>query len=368
MNTTTMSPFSWMNHLVHMQGEWESFLRKMSQAPKVAEIARGVRVGTTPSEVVYKLDKLRLLNYTTGAKPQFHTPTLVVFALINRPYILDLKPGKSVVEHFVNQGFETYNLDWGVPTYDDRHLGMEDYIERYFDQVVDKVRERSGCDKINILGYCMGGSMSAMYTALHPDKVKNLMMLAAPVDWSSDDHLLAKWLDKKYFDVDKLIDVHGNAPADLLQGSFEMLKPVANYVEKYLNFYEKMEDQQFLEDFFAMEAWLNDNIPVAGEMFRQFVTYCMQENRLMKGELRIGDRLVDLKQITCPILNITAEKDHLVPSALSQPLNDVVSSTDCKWLNFPAGHIGLAVGSRAHRELWPEAATWFADRSDTIQS
>jgi len=366
MNMATMSGFSWLNQFVDMQKEWETFARRMSLAPKVAEIARKVRVGATPAEAVYKLDKLQLLQYQASAPQQFRTPTLVVFALINRPYILDLKPGKSVVSHFVNQGFDTYNLDWGVPDDGDHHLGMEDYIEGYFDKVVDQVRERSGCEQINILGYCMGGSMSAMYTALHPDKVKNLMLLAAPVDWSSRDHLLAKWLDKKYFDVDKLIDVHGNAPADLLQGSFELLKPVSNYVEKYINFYEHMEDEKFLEDFFAMEAWLNDNIPVAGEMFRQFVKYCMQENRLIKGELRIGDRLVDLKQITCPVLNITAEKDHLVPCGLSKPLNDVIGSTDHKWMNLKAGHIGLAVGSRAHRELWPEAITWLADRSDKL--
>ncbi len=362
----TMSNFSWMNQFVDMRKEWETFMRRLSLTPNVLEVAKKVRVGATPAEAVFKLDKLQLLQYKTDTQQQFSTPTLVVFALINRPYILDLKPGKSVVAHFVNQGFDTYNLDWGIPTDSDSHLGMEDYVERYYDTVVEKVRERSGCDKINILGYCMGGSMSAMYASLYPEKIKNLIMLAAPVDWSSRDHLLAKWLDKEYFDVDKLIDVHGNAPADLLQSSFELLKPVSNYVEKYVKFYEKMEDEKFLEDFFAMEAWLNDNIPVAGEMFREFVKYCMQENRLIKGELKIGDRLVDLKKITCPVLNITAENDHLVPCGLSRPFNDAIGSTDHKWVNLKAGHIGLAVGSRAHRELWPEATSWLAERSDKL--
>ncbi|MCH8253048.1 MAG: alpha/beta fold hydrolase, partial [Planctomycetes bacterium] len=284
----------------------------------------------------------------------------------NRPYILDLKAGKSVVSHFVGAGFDTYNIDWGVPTDGDRYLGLADYVEGYINDVIDVLRERSGSDKVNVLGYCMGGSFSAMYTALHPEKVKNLILLAAPVDWSNRDHLLAKWTDKSVFDVDKLIEVHGNAPADLLQGSFAMLKPIANLVEKYFTFYERMEDEKFLEDFFAMETWLNDNIPVAGETFRQFVKYCMQENRLIKGELRIADEIVDLKRITCPILNLTATNDHLVPCGQSLPFNDAVGSTDRKAISFPAGHIGMAVGSRAHRELWPQACEWLAERSDRV--
>ncbi len=356
----------WMPTPGDVQGQWEGLLKKLTHLPKVAEVARQVRVGATPKEVVYRLDKLRLLHYLTDAEQEFATPLLVVFALVNRPYILDLRPGKSVVSHFINAGFDTYNLDWGVPTDGDRFLDMEDYIDGYLNTMVDQVRERTGRDKINILGYCMGGSMSAMYTALYPDKVQNLIMLAAPVDWSSKDYLLGKWLDPKVFDVDKLIEVYGNAPADLLQGSFLLLKPVSTLVEKYFSFYENMEDEKFLEDFFAMETWLNDNIPVAGEMFRQFVKYCMQQNRLIQGKLRIGGRAVNLRNITCPILNLTAQHDHLVPCGLSTPFNDAVGSSDRRSINFPAGHIGMAVGSKANRELWPQAVDWLAERSEQL--
>ena len=356
----------WMMTPADMQRQWADFTRKMSRLPAIMETARKVRVGATPTETIWRRDKIRLLRYLGDSEQRFKTPLVVVFALVNRPYILDLKAGKSVVSHFVGAGFDTYNIDWGVPTDGDRYLGLADYVEGYINDVIDVLRERSGSDKVNVLGYCMGGSFSAMYTALHPEKVKNLILLAAPVDWSNRDHLLAKWTDKSVFDVDKLIEVHGNAPADLLQGSFAMLKPIANLVEKYFTFYERMEDEKFLEDFFAMETWLNDNIPVAGETFRQFVKYCMQENRLIKGELRIADEIVDLKRITCPILNLTATNDHLVPCGQSLPFNDAVGSTDRKAISFPAGHIGMAVGSRAHRELWPQACEWLAERSDRV--
>lgn len=344
--------------------QWMAFAGKTAAAPKVAEIARQVRVGATPTRAVYREDQVRLLRYQSDVERRHETPLIVAFALVNRPYILDLRPGKSVVRHFVDGGYDVYNIDWGVPAEGDRYLTLEDYVQRYMDHAVDHVRERTGREQVNILGYCMGGTLSAMYTALHPEKVKNLMLLAAPVDWSTRESLLSVWTDAKYFDVDKVIDVYGNMPAAWLQSSFLLLKPVQNLIEKYFTFYENMENEKFLEDFFAMETWLNDNIPVAGETFRQFVKDCFQRNLLIKGELELGGARVDLKEIRCPVLNLTAQHDHLVPCGQSLPFNDAVGSADRKAISFPAGHIGMAVGSRAHRELWPKVCDWLAERSD----
>jgi polyhydroxyalkanoate synthase len=364
MTSSTMASMPWLMTPADVQNYWADFARKAAHVPRALELARRVRVGATPTEVVHRIDKIQLVRYTANTEPRFATPLLFVFALVNRPYILDLRPKKSVVGHFIDRGFETYNLDWGVPAYADRYLDLEDYVERYLDGMVDFIRERTGTDRINILGYCMGGSLTAMYTALHPEKVKNLIMLAAPFDWSNRDHLLAKWCEARVFDVDRIIDACGNAPPEMLQGSFQLLKPVSNLVGKYLTFYENLENEKFLEDFFAMETWLNDNIPVAGEVFRRFVKCCMQQNQLIRGALQIGGRSVDLRSITCPVLNLTAENDHLVPPGQSLPLNDAIGSTDRTAVRFPAGHIGMAVGSRANRELWPKACDWLAERSD----
>ncbi len=364
MATSTAPSNPWQLAPDAVTGWWQEHLQKVFALPKVAEVARNVRVGVTPSDTVYRENKLRLLHYRSDVPKVYETPLIVVFALVNRPYILDLRPGKSVVERFLDRGFDVYNVDWGVPSRSDRHLDLNDYVRRYLDHVVDDVRERSGCSQVNVLGYCMGGSLSAMYTALHPDKVKNLILMAAPVDWSRKDSLLSVWTDAEYFDVDKMLEVYGNAPAEWLQSSFQMLKPVQNFLSKPINFYKRMEDEKFLEDFFAMETWLNDNIPIAGETFRQFVKNCFQRNELINGKLDIGGRRVDFKEITCPILNLTAEHDHLVPCGQSLPFNDAVGSTDRKSVRFPAGHIGLSVGSKAHRELWPMTCDWLAERSD----
>lgn len=349
-------PDAWMNM-------WQQAMTKAMAMPKVMEAMQKVRVGVTPSRPVYREDNLRLLRYERGGEAKHETPVLFVFALVNRPYILDLKTGKSVVSHFVDAGFDTYKIDWGVPGDGDRYLGLDDYVLRYMDNIVDKICERTGSEQVSIVGYCMGGTMSAMYAALRPEKVKNLVLMAAPVDWSKRDSLLTLWTDEKYFDVDKMLAVYGNAPAGWLQASFQYLKPVGNLLEKPLNFYDNMHDEKFLEDFFAMETWLNDNIPVAGETFRQFVKDCFQRNLLMQGKLEVGDERVDFRNIRCPVLNLIAEFDHLVTPSQSQPFTDAVGSSDRKTVMFKAGHIGLAVSSRAHKELWPNVVEWLAQRS-----
>ena len=364
MSTASFNPFAAFATPPNFMKHYQDFAARMAAMPRVMEIAKSVKVGATPHEVTYREDRLRVLRYQSDVEKQYRTPLLVTFALVNRPYILDLLPHKSVIRHFLNRGFDVYLVDWGVPKASDRHLTLHDYVEGYLHNVVNHVRERTGEDRISLLGYCMGGTMSAMYTSLHQELIRNFILMAAPIDWSQRDSLLSVWTDEKNFDVDKVIDTFGNAPPGWLQGSFAMLKPVTNMIEKYIGFYDRMTDEKFLEEFFAMETWANDNIPVAGETFRQFVKDLYQKNLLAKGEFRLGDKRIDLANITCPILNLTATKDHLVPCGQSLPFNDLVGSQDRKTINFPAGHIGLAVGSKAQRDLWPKACDWLAERSE----
>jgi len=342
-------------------------LRRMARLPSLPQVAQRVKKGATPSEVVYEEDRLQLLHYLSDKPLKYKTPLVFVFALVNRPYILDILPNKSVVRHFVDAGFDTYLIDWGVPTHADRHLTLESYINGYLLNVVNYLQERTDSAQASILGYCMGGTMSAMFTALHSDKVKNLMLMAAGIDFSTRDGLLNLWADESVFDVDAFVDAYGNCPADFLQASFLLLKPVGNLVEKPLGLFERIDDDRFLEEYFTMEAWLNDNIAVPGEVFREFVKYLYQRNLLVKNQMPVGRHIVNLKRITCPVLNLMATKDDLVPCAQSEPFNDLVGSHDRKTIKLPAGHIGLAMGSKAQRELWPQAVQWLAERSETAE-
>ncbi|HRW52365.1 MAG TPA: class III poly(R)-hydroxyalkanoic acid synthase subunit PhaC [Phycisphaerae bacterium] len=344
----------------------EGFFERMAAAPRMMEVAKRVKVGATPHDVIYTEDKLRVFHYHSDTPKKYATPLVLCFALVNRPYILDLLPHKSVVQQFLKAGFDVYLIDWGTPEQNDQHLTIEHYVCRYMHNVMTHVAEFSGQEQVSLLGYCMGGTFSAMYTSLHQEMVKNLMLMAAPVDWSDREALLIRWTDPKYYDVDGIIDAYGNAPTHVLQGAFALLKPVANLMEKYIGFYERMNDEKFIEEFTAMETWVNDNIPVAGETFRQFVKDCFQKNLLPQGKMKLKAKRIDLSNITCPVLNLMASNDHLVTCGQSAPFNDLVSSKDRRAITFRAGHIGLSVSSRAHKELWPTVCDWLGERSEKL--
>jgi polyhydroxyalkanoate synthase len=227
------------------------------------------------------------------------------------------------------------------------------------------VRERTGIGKVHLLAYCMGGTMSAMFSALHPDRIENLILMAAPIDFGTDGGRLNLWTRPEYFDVDRFIDAFGNCPADFLQFSFLLLRPVANLIEKPINFYEHMHEEKFLEDFLTTETWLNDNIPVPGEVYREFVKYLYQKNLLVQNRMPVGKHIVNLQNIICPVLNIMADSDDLVPCSQSRPFNDLVGSKDRKTIVLDgSGHVGLAIGGRAQKEVWPQACDWLEERSN----
>ena len=338
-------------------------LRRLAAMPFVFEKARKIRKGVTPCEVVYEEDKAKLFHYIGSEKPKYRTPLLFVFALVNRPYIFDLKEGRSVIAQFVNAGFDVYLLDWGVPNQAERYLTPDDYINGYLLNAVDYLRERCNCPKTNLLGYCMGGTIATMFTALHQGLVKNLLTLAAGIDFSTREGLINLWTDPEYFDVDKFVDSVGNVPAEFLQNAFLMLKPVQNFIEKPIGFWENSHKEGFLEDFLTMETWLNDNVPVPGEMYRQWAKYLFQQNLLVQNRMPVGKHIVDLRKITCPLMNLMAEKDDLVPPAQSSPLNDLVSSKDKETIVVPAGHIGLSIGGYAQKKVWPKVCEWLGERS-----
>lgn len=365
MNAATASTNPWLQWHQALTDETMAAWGRMTRLPTLWQRAQRVRKGVSPAEVVYEEDRLTLRRYLSDQEPRYKTPLVFVYALVNRPYILDLKENRSVVANFVRHGFDTYLVDWGIPTYADRHLTLDDYINGYLANVLDYIQERTGQSRVNVLGYCMGGTMSAMFTALHPERVKNLALLAAPIDFASQDGLLNVWNQPEYFDVDKFVDAFGNCPAEFLQTTFLMMRPVGNLIEKPINFYEHMHDEKFLEDFLTTETWLQDNIPVPGEVYRQFVKYLFQKNLLTQNRMPVGKHIVNLQNITCPVLNIMAGKDDLVPCAQGTPFNDLVGSKDRKTILLEgSGHIGLAIGGRAQKEVWPAACDWFAQRSD----
>jgi polyhydroxyalkanoate synthase len=343
--------------------EQQRLWRRMLSYPRVIELACETRIGTTPCDVVLEKGTHRLLRYRRETPATRAVPVLFCYALINRHYILDLQPDKSVVRRYLERGFDVYIIDWGVPSDADHVLTLEHYVCGFLKEAVDTILAEHGCDRLHLVGYCMGGTMAAMFTVLHPGRIRSLTLIAAPIDYSGRESLLNLWADRKYFDVDTFIDVHGNCPAWFLQTLFLSVRPVANIFEKNVSFYEQMDDPRFISNYVALELWVNDNIPVAGETFRQFVKDLFQDNKLVRGKFRLGGRRVDLARITCPLLLLTARKDHLVPPASTEGIRPHVGSVDIKSIMIDSGHVGLVVGGKAQSTVWPEATRWLAERS-----
>ncbi|WP_226007421.1 class III poly(R)-hydroxyalkanoic acid synthase subunit PhaC [Natrinema salinisoli] len=346
---------------------WEAtadLAEKTQVAPERTETVENIDVGQTPSTVVYEENKLELLHYEPMTEEQHDIPILIVYALINKPYILDLQPDRSVVQTLLEAGFDVYLIDWNEPSKLDRSLSISDYVNRYIDNCVDVVRERSGQDSINMLGYCMGGTKSAMYASLYPEKIENLALMAAGLCFDGDGGVLELWGDEEYFDPEAVTDAYENVPAAFLDVGFALMDPVANNVTKYVRFYDNMEDEDFVENFARMERWLDEGIDMAGTAFDEFVSDIYQENQLYENELEVDGERVDITNIDMPVLQIVAEYDHLIPPEASKPFNDVISSEDTEILEFATGHIGMSVSSRSHDELWPEVCEWFEERSN----
>jgi polyhydroxyalkanoate synthase subunit PhaC len=344
----------------------KSTLRRAQHLSHALGSARDTRVGSSPCEVVFAEGRRKLLRYRRDSPARYAEPVLFCYALINRHYILDLQPGKSVVERYLAQGFDVYMIDWGVPEYEDRLCTLENYVCDFLKDAVEVVRRVHGQQSLHLIGYCMGGTLSAIFTALYPQLVRSLTLLASPIDFAPRDSLLNVWSDRRYFDVDALVDTHGNCPAELLQVCFLFVKPVQNLIEKHLALFENVENPQFVANYHAVELWVNDNIPVAGEVFREFIKKLYQSNELVQGSLRVGSAPVELTRIVCPVLLLTANADHLVPPSSTQALAAHVGAHDVTSMTIDAGHVGLAVSSKAHRTLWPEATHWLAERSASV--
>ena len=245
---------------------------------------------------------------------------LIVYALINRETMLDLQPGRSVVQNLLKEGVDLYMIDWGYPTRKDRYLTIDDHVNGYMNNVVDFICERHGIYQINLMGICMGGTFSIMYAALHPEKIKNLITTVTPSNFDTNSGLLHVWTKEMNFT--HLVDAYGNVPGDLLNLGFLLLNPARLVIDKYKGYFENIHNKELTENFIRMEKWIFDSPDVPGETILQFIEDCYQKNLLIQSKMELAGELVDLAKITMPLLNIYGKYDHLVPPEACELLTE----------------------------------------------
>ncbi|MBV1786539.1 class III poly(R)-hydroxyalkanoic acid synthase subunit PhaC [Marinobacterium sp. D7] len=336
------------------------FNQRLQQSYETLKTIEGVDVGTTPRSEIYRNDKTRLYHYTPRNQTQNRLPLLICYALVNRPYIADLQPDRSLIASLLDQGIPVYLIDWGYPDEGDRYLDLDDYIEEYLDGCVNACIEHAASDKVNLLGICQGGTFSLCYTALHPERVRNLITMVTPVDFHTDDFILSHLAMK--VDADLAVATYGNIPGEVLNDTYNSLMPMRLGVQKNLGLPAQLSDRDKALNFLRMEQWINDGPDQAGEAFRSFIQQFFQRNLLLKGEVKIGSKQIDLKTINQPILNIIGAHDHLVPPSSSRALETATSSQDYNEICVNAGHIGVFVSSRALKQVPESIARWLQAR------
>jgi polyhydroxyalkanoate synthase subunit PhaC len=342
--------------------EMLEFSKKLGQGLRNLVNIEEISTGATPTDVVYREDKMSLLRYRSPYGPPHNpVPLLIVYALVNRPYMADLQEDRSLVRGMLRAGQDVYLIDWGYPDRADRYLTIDDYVNGYIDRCVDVICERHDIERVNMLGICQGGVFSLCYSAMHPHKVKNLIPMVTPVDFKTPDDLLSRWVQG--IDVDVLVDTMGNVSGDLMNWMFLSLKPFRLMGQKYLDMVDVLDDEEQARNFLRMEKWIFDSPDQVGETFRQFMKDFYQNNRLIKGEVEIGEHKVDLKKVTMPVLNIYARQDHLVPPPASIALKGYVGARDYSELDFPGGHIGIYVSGKSQKTVPPAIGEWLDARS-----
>lgn len=319
-------------------------------------------VGQTPAHVIHTENKWRLLRYTP--RPEglaYQTPILLIPSLINRHYVLDLMPGKSFVEYLVAQGHDVFMIDWGTPGDEDRYLTFDTVTDTYIGRAVRKAARYSPDEKVHVLGYCLGGTLATIHAAHRPEHIASLLPLAAPVSFADRRGLLATWTNTPSFDLEGLVAATGNVPWQLLQSAFHLLRPTMN-LSKATHMIDQAWDDQFLDGFFAIETWSNDNVSFPGACYLRYIQELYREDRLMQGTFSLSGKLVDLSKITCPVLAITFIHDSIVPLVSAEPLMQAISSEDSELLKMSGGHVGAVVSRKAATRLWPKISGWFAER------
>jgi polyhydroxyalkanoate synthase len=316
-------------------------------------------VGVTQREVAWRKNKACVYRYTRATPPTHCTPVFLVMPLINRAYILDLRPGASLVEFLLQQGFEVFMLDWGIPGDEDADLTLDSMLTGYLARALRKASELAGGVPVTLLGYSTGGTLAACFTALYPDgPIKNLVLFTTPIDFHHSGQL-GRWSQVASLPVDKLTEVFPIVPSSFMAHVMRMVNPVAGTIGPFVRLWDNLNDPDFdVIGWQAMSRWVNDAVPFAGAAYRQWITELYQRNKLARGSLTLAGQRVRLERIRCPLLNVAGSADTITPRSTTSAILRLVGSADTEELVLKGGHVGILVGRAASTELWPSVATW----------
>ena len=345
---------------------------KMSKAAEMLVKIRDedVDVGATPKNLVMRRDKVELFRYEPLAPQSVKVPILVAYGLIGRYTMADLQPDRSLIRSLLAEGLDLWLIEWGRPGRTERWLTIDDYVDDYIHAAVERICRETGHDRVTLLGICEGGVFTTCYSALHPDKVKNLVLTITPIDFHADSAdpaahhgFLNIWTRSLAGeDVDSLVDTCGVLPGEFMSSVFSMMTPMRSLTKYNLDLLDVADDEAKWLNFLRMEKWLADRPHHPGEAAKQWLKDLYQQNQLVKGAFSLSGKKVDLRAITAPTLNVYALDDHIIPPTCSKALGPLIGTTDYTEIPLPGGHVGLFVSSKSQGRLSKSIAQWLQAR------
>ena len=342
-----------------------AFSSKLARGARHLAAANIEHDGCTPFDEVFTFEGTRLRRYVSNQPRQEHPPLLIVYALVNRPYMLDLEPERSFLRGLLAAGRTLYLVDWGYPGPEARERSLDDYAVHHLGQCIEHVLAAHDGNPLDMLGVCQGGTFSLCQAALHPERIRRLTLLVTPVDFATPDFLLARWL--RHVDVKAMVDRLGNVPGELLNGAFVALKPLTLSGLKALELIELMDRPGELHTFARMEQWIQDSPDQAGRAFLEFATAFIDDNALVNDTLTLAGKPVRLAHVACPVLNIFAKRDHIVPPASSRALASLLPRALYTESAFEGGHIGLFASRASHQRVPAAINDWLDGNSHPAQ-
>ncbi|MGG0174745.1 alpha/beta fold hydrolase [Gottfriedia acidiceleris] len=314
----------------------------------------------TPKQAVWKKNKATLWYYPAAEK-KYNIPIFFITTLIGKPYIFDMAPGSSVFENFVNSGYDVYFLDFGVPGYEDKDINIEDYIEDYIKKAIQRTLRHSGADGISLAGYCLGGILASIYTAISDEPIKNLILITAPIDFGVN-RLPDTWfkaIKNDELNLDRMIDVYGLIPADYLDKMFKSCMGQFVIISPYATLLNRAYDKRFVEKWHRINYWTNDQIPMTGGALRQIKNDLIKENKVVRNEFSVHGKKANLKNIKANLLVIAAKNDTVVLEEQSRSIMELVSSEDKTFELVEGGHSNLLISGKLAHSITP----WLSERS-----
>ncbi len=321
---------------------------RLQYGPEFIGDLEKIEVGLTPRHCVYQEASQSLYHYPAQQKTK-NKPILLVYSLINRPYIFDLRPGRSLIEFLCQQGYDVYLLDWGDPTPEMGVASLGDFVTGTLDRCVRKVLRLHQIKKLTLLGYCMGASFAALYAGYHPERIERMILLA-PILGHDPSGQLQK------------ISAHQTLPADAMTAQrvsgrqlkmfFNAIKP-AGMIKKERDFWKNYDQQQFLEHFLPVEKWSNDTPDIPGRAFHELLELLIKQDALKQGRVTLDGKTIQMDAITCPVMAVAAKHDWIIPASTLETCREVLSAADYTPYLLNGGHIGLVVG-RSAAGLWQD--------------